>query len=85
MFKIQKYLELGHLTIRICMYVFMLYYSRINIKLDFPSFVDAYVQEAVTNGDEVKKPKRSKQEVRLCVRDTTPHSHSMWSIVCVPS
>ena len=45
------------------MYVFMLYYSRINIKLDFPSFVDMYVQEAVINGDEVKKPKGSKQEV----------------------
>ena len=53
------------------MYVFMLYYSRIYIKLDFSTFVDTYVQEAVTNGDEMKKPKGSKQEVCLCVRDTS--------------
>ena len=71
------YLKLGHLTIYVRMYVFMLYCSRINIKLDFSTFVDTYVQEPVTNGDEMKKPKRSKQEVCLCVRDTTPHSHSM--------
>ena len=67
------------------MYVFMLYCSRINIKLDFSPFVDTYVQEAISNGDEMKKPKSSKQEVCLCVGDPTPHSHSMWSIVCVPS
>ena len=65
------------------MHVFMLYCDRLKQNIRF-LYICCYVQESVTNGDEVKKPKRSKQEVCLCARDTTPHSHPMQSIVPVP-